>query len=69
MSNQNYITEMLELKDNNVFLRKIVIIRKKSKESLIKYSKVIYPINLNFAINVEFYLMINLKNAFSLFPI
>ena len=39
------------------FLRKIVIIRKKSNESLIKFSKVIYPINLNFALNLEFYLM------------
>ena len=57
MSNQNYITEMLELKDNNLFLKKIVIIRKTSKESHIKFSKVIYSINLNFALNVVFYLM------------
>ena len=69
MSNQNYITEMLELKDKNVFFMKIVIIKKKSKESLIKFSKVIYPINLNFALNVVFYLMINSKNTVSLFPI
>ena len=69
MSNQNYITEMLELKDNNVFFMKIVIIKKKSKESLIKFSKVIYLINLNFALNVVFYLMINSKNTVSLFPI
>ena len=69
MSNQNYITEMLELKDNNVFFMKNVIINKKSKESLIKFSKVIYPINLFFALNVVFYLMINSKNTVSLFPI
>ena len=37
MSNQNYITEMLELKDNNVFFMKIVIIKKKSKKLLLKY--------------------------------
>ena len=36
MSNQNYITEMLELKDNNVFFMKIVIIKKKSKKLLLK---------------------------------
>ena len=57
MSNQNYITEMLELKDNNVFFKKNCYIRKTSKESLIKFSKAIYPINLNFALNEVFYLM------------
>ena len=31
MSNQNYITEMLELKDNNVFFMKIVIIKKNQR--------------------------------------
>ena len=69
MSNQNYITEMLELKDNNVFFMKNVIINKKSKNLHIKFSKVIYPINLNFVLNVVFYLMINSKNTVSLFPI
>ena len=69
MSSQNYITEMLELKDNNVFFMKIVIIKKKSKNLLIKFSKGIYPINLNFALNVVFYLMINSKSTVSLFPI
>ena len=39
------------------FLRKIVIIRKTTKESLIKFSKAIYPINLNFALNEVLYLM------------
>ena len=39
MSNQNYITEMLELKDNNVILKEIIIIKKKLKELLIKSLK------------------------------
>ena len=69
MSNQNYITEMLELKDNNVFFMKNVIINKKSKNLHIKFSKGIYPINLNFVLNVVFYLMINSKNTVSLFLI
>ena len=32
MSNQNYITEMLELKDNNVFFKKKCYYKKKIKE-------------------------------------
>lgn len=44
------------------FLRKIVIIRKISKESPIKSLKDFYLMNLNSVLNVEFYLMINLKS-------
>ena len=37
MSNQNYITEMLELKDNNVFFYENCYYKEKSKKLLLKY--------------------------------
>lgn len=39
MSKLNHITEMLELKDNNIKFIKIVIINKKSKKFIIKFMK------------------------------
>lgn len=62
MSNQNYIMEILELKDKIFIFMKIIIIKRKLKALIVKSLKATYLINLLIAINVVLSLMIYLKN-------
>lgn len=52
MSTQNYITDLLVLKDNNIIFKENCYYKGKIKESLIKFFRDIYLMNQNSALNV-----------------
>ena len=52
MSTQNYITDLLVLKDNNIIFKENCYYNGKIKESLIKFFRDIYLMNQNSALNV-----------------
>lgn len=62
MSNQNYIINILNLKENNLIFKKNFYYENKIKGKPIKYLKLFYLIILLAVLNVVFYLMINLKS-------
>ena len=62
MSELNYITEMLELKDNNIKFYENCYHKKKLREYIIKFLMVFLPISLFVVKNVELSLIIILKS-------
>ena len=62
MSNQNYIIDMLELKDSNIHFKENFYFYENFKGLLIKYLKVIYLIILVFALSAVLFLTNILKS-------
>ena len=69
MSNQSYITEMLELKDNNVIFKENCYYKEKINGITHKIFEGYLSYKPKFVLNMVFYLMINLKNTDLLFLI
>ena len=62
MSNQNYIIEMLDLKDSNVYFKENFYYKETIKGIIPKFLKVIFLMSQIFVLNVVCFLMINLKS-------
>lgn len=69
MSIQNYIIDMLELKDSNIFFKVNYHYKEVIKGVIYKIFEAIFLMLLIFILNVVLFLMINLKNMTLLFLI